>query len=170
MPALPTAQVHRLLAGQDTNCAAHRVVSLWARCAAPLVDRLRACVKMPAGCTRRSALLTSGAAPTGGHPASAVLAAGVKMRCVLHTVISNVHIVGCSQGQVSPYGFLFEGGRGHVEIQISQCWGFYLDTGEPQKWWSRWRSLGSSLCGLGRGVHFSQCWGFYLDTGEPQSW
>ena len=54
------------------------------------------------------------------------------MRCVLHTVISNVHMVGCSQGQVSPYGFLFEGGRGHVEIQISQCWGFYLDTGEPQ--------------------------------------
>ncbi len=70
----------------------------------------------------------------GRHPTSASLAAGVRMRCVLHTVISNVHIVGCSQGQVSPYGLLFEGGRGHVEIQISQCWGFYLDTGEPQNW------------------------------------
>lgn len=75
------------------------------------------------------------------------------MRCVLHTVISNVHIVGCSQGQVSPYGLLFEGGRGHVEIQISQCWGFYLDTGEPQGRWSMCRSAAKQPVWSWQGYH-----------------
>ena len=74
------------------------------------------------------------------------------MRCVLHTVISNVHIVGCSQGQVSPYGLLFEGGRGHVEIQISQCWGFYLDTGEPSGMMVNVQVSGKAACVVLAGV------------------
>ncbi|KAL0029062.1 hypothetical protein WJX77_003866 [Trebouxia sp. C0004] len=49
----------------------------------------------------------------------------IKSRCAMHTVMSNIHMVGCTDWK--SIGVLFEGGCGHVEIQLSQCWCFYCD-------------------------------------------
>lgn len=49
----------------------------------------------------------------------------IKSRCALHTVLSNIHMVGCIDRH--SIGVLFEGGCGHVEIQMSQCWAFCMD-------------------------------------------
>lgn len=46
----------------------------------------------------------------------------IKSRCAMHTVMSNIHMVGCTDWK--SIGVLFEGGCGHVEIQMSQCWCF----------------------------------------------